>query len=94
MEFLVVFSDPMPDIPADTRARLLKMLEEVAASLGDIPTSSVVWESLEGAPLQLDLHGWRFMYSVTRAEARVIVLEHKDLKDGADPAARRKRSRR
>ena len=84
----------MPDVPADTRARLLKMLEEVAASLGEIPVFSVVWESLETAPLQLDLHGWRFIYSVSRETGRVVVLEHKELKDGADPAARKRRSHR
>jgi len=94
VELLVVFADPMPDVPADTRERLLKMLEEVAASLGEIPTFSVVWASLETAPLQLDLHGWRFIYSVSRDAGRVVVLEHKDLKDADDPHAGKRRSRR
>jgi len=92
VELLVVFADPMPDVPADTRVRLLKMLEEVAASVGEIPPVSVVWGSLEDAPLQLDLHGWRFIYRVSRDQGRVVVLEHKELKDETDPTVRRKRS--
>jgi hypothetical protein len=93
MERVVVFSDAMTDVPAHTRVRLLKMLEEVAASLAEIPVSSVVWDSLEAAPLQLDLAGWRFIYSVSRESSRIVVLEHKGLTDGEGPATRKRYSR-
>jgi len=62
MQLLVVCSDPMADVPADTRVRLLKALEDVAATLSEIPVSSLVWDSLEAAPMQLDFEGWRFIY--------------------------------
>ena len=94
MELLVALSDPMADVPAVTRVHLLKMLQEVAASLAEVPMSSAVWLSLEAAPTQLDLEGWRFLYTISRDRSRLVVIEHRELKDGVDPIARRKRSLR
>ena len=93
MELVVDFSDSLPDVSSDTRERLLKALQEVAASLTEAPNFSVVWDSIEAAPLQLDLDGWRFLYTVSRERARLTVIEHKHLKD-IDPIAARLRSRR
>jgi hypothetical protein len=84
VELFVEFADPMPDVPADTRGCLFKMLEEVAASLGEIPVLSPLWGSLEIAPLQLDLRGWRFIYTVRRDQRRLLVIEHKELKGETD----------
>jgi hypothetical protein len=92
MQLLVTFADPMLDVPADTRVRLLKALEEVAATLSEIPVSSLAWDSLEVAPLQLDFEGWRFIYTVSREKGHLRVREHK-LK-GTTPTSLRKRSHR
>jgi len=93
MQLLVVFSDPMADVPADTRMRLLKALEDVAATLSDIPVFSLVWDSLEAAPMQLDFEGWRFIYTVSREKGHLRVREHK-LKGTTPTSVRRKRSSR
>ena len=93
MQLLVVFSDPMADVPADTRMRLLKALEDVAATLSDIPVFSLVWDSLEAAPMQLDFEGWRFIYTVSREKGHLRVREHK-LKGTTPASVRRKRSSR
>ncbi len=89
---LVVFSDPLADVPADTRVRLLKALEDVAATLSEVPAFSLVWDSLEAAPLQLDFEGWRFIYTVSREKGHLRVREHK--LRGITPTSVRKRSHR
>jgi hypothetical protein len=92
MKLFVVLKDPMADVPAATRASLLKALEEIAITLADIPLFSAVWDSLEVAPLQLDHHGWRFLYLVNRETGRLAVVHHTPMRD--TPTSVRKRAKR
>jgi hypothetical protein len=75
MNFVVVFSDPMPAVPEHVRERLLSSLEEVGATLSSIPGENAVWESLREAPMLLTLEGWRFVYAVDRQLGRITVKE-------------------
>lgn len=92
MQLFVVLKDPMKDVPAASRASLLKALEEIATTLSAIPLYSAVWDSLESAPLQLDLEGWRFFYLVKRDTGRLTVIAHKAGRD--TPTSVKKRSGR
>jgi hypothetical protein len=92
VQLFVVLKDPMPDVPASTRASLLKALDEVAGTLSEIPVFSAVWDSLEAAPLQLDHQGWRFFYLVRRETGRLVVIGHKAGRN--TPTSIRKRSAR
>lgn len=75
MGFVIVFEPAIDQVPAGVRTSLRDRLLDVASVLETIAPGSVVMDSMEQSPMQLQVEGWRFRYNVDRRNQRLRVTE-------------------
>ncbi|HWE23652.1 MAG TPA: hypothetical protein VG496_06895 [Myxococcales bacterium] len=65
----------LQDVPAVVVGRMRARLRDISHTLEAVSRSDSFWSSMAENPLYVDLHGWRFRYSIDRARKEFVVLD-------------------
>ena len=70
--FSIRFASHLRVVP-QLRARVARVLRDIAASLEVIPVDSGYWTAVKGGTAELNLSGWRFEYTVDPTRQVIFV---------------------
>jgi hypothetical protein len=95
MAYSVAFSHRLEALPAEVRTRVRRSLEEIGRTIEALPSAGVLLESVSQSPMQLDVSGWRFSFTVEPESRRLVVTSAAPAPRVPDaPEARDKNRRR
>ena len=72
MAYSVAFSHSLADLPAEVRTRVRQNLEEIGRTI-ESAVGGILLESVSQSPMQLDVSGWRFFFTVEPKNRRLVV---------------------
>lgn len=67
----IEFSQATLAAPSGVREEARARFQELLESIGEIPASSVFWQSMQASRLSLVVRGWTFLYTLDGEALRV-----------------------
>lgn len=75
MTYSVHLGVNLEGLPEDVRLEIGRTMQQIADAVTTIPQSSAFWSSMKNSLLQIDVSGYRVVYTIDTARRVIIVVE-------------------